>query len=117
MIPDVPPQAGQTDATLPFVTYEIISCDAVHLLSDLSGLYDTRIQYVSYADSRRSANAIVRAIKNSGVVALQGVTGGVDIRGVQVESGIRHYTETPTDGNQTSRYLAEIDFSVQHLGD
>lgn len=96
-------------------TYEIISSDEEMLLSDRSGFVSSRIQFACYASTRKAANALARAIKNCGIVALKGVTNSVDIRGVQVESGIRTYKEPPTDGGGGFRYLTEFDFVVQYL--
>lgn len=103
--------------TLPAVTYEIFANEEEHILSGLVGFAETRIQFLCHADTFRAATAVCRAIKNSGIVNFKGITGGVDIRGVRVDSGIRTYAEQPTDGNQTVRYLAELDLTFFHLGD
>jgi hypothetical protein len=99
----------------PAVTYEIISTDDEHTLSDRAGLTHSRFQFVCYADSRMAANAAARAIKNSGIAAIKGTYSNVSIRGVKVESGLRTYVEKPDDGKASFRYLAEFDLMVSYI--
>lgn len=111
---DEPPQSYRVSAGTA-ASWEIVSSTDDMLLSDRAGLVHTRIQFVTYASTRKAANAAIRAIKNCGVCALKGVTSGVDIRGVSVDDGIRNYTEPPGDGSQELRYLAELDLMVDYL--
>ena len=98
------------------VVYSQVSTDEEHTISNRSGLCMTRFTFTAYAATRKAANAAARAIKNSGVVAFKGTTGGVDIRGVQVESGlITDRLEKPNDGKASYIYLAEFDLKVSYL--
>lgn len=101
----------------PFVTYEIISSDEEHGISDRSGFVASRIQFCAYAGTRMTANAAIRAIKNCGITGIKGTYSSVRICGVQIESGIKTYIEKPVDGQATYRYLSEIDLMVYYLED
>lgn len=114
LTPEVVDQAWSTTDG-PAVTYEVISTDDDHTLSDRAGLCHSRFQFVCYADSRMTANATARAIKNSGIAAIKGTYSGVNIRGVSVESGIRTDIEKPDDGKASFRYLAEFDLMVSYI--
>ena len=103
-----------TIATGPAATYEIISSTEENLLApDRSGFVQSRIQISCYAATHVGATTLARAIKNSGIATLKGVSGGVDFRGVQVD-GIRCYTETPTDGSSEWRYIADFDLMISY---
>lgn len=111
---DVLPQS-YTVAAGPAATYEIVSSTEESLLApDRSGFVQSRVQVTSFADSRASAMATARAFKNSGIATLKGISGGVDFRGVLIESGIRAFVETPTDGSSEWRYLAEFDLLISY---
>ena len=114
LFPDVLDQA-YTTTDGPAVTYEIISTDEEATLADRAGSCHSRFQFVCYADTRMTANATARAIKNSGITAIHGTYSGVWISGVQVESGIRTDIEKPDDGKASFRYLAEFDLMVDYL--
>ena len=114
LTPEVTDQSWSTTDG-PAVTYEIISTDEEKLLSDRAGLCHSRFQFVCIADSRMSANATARAIKNSGIAAIKGTYSTINIRGVAVESGIRTYVEKPDDGKASYRYLAEFDLIVSYI--
>lgn len=96
--------------------YEIISGDDIHTLSDRSGFVEARVQIATYSKFHADAIGLARTIKNCGITALKGVSGGVDFRGVSVEQGIRTYgNEQPTDGTDSWRYLAEFEFKISYL--
>ena len=96
-------------------TYELISGDDFHTLSDRSGSVETRVQIAAYAETPDAAMALARAIKNCGITGLKGVSGGVDFRSVRIETGIQCNPEKPTDGSDSSRFVAEFDFKVSYL--
>lgn len=98
-------------------TYEIISTNEEHTLSDRSGFVQSRVQISSFAKSHTQAMTLARAIKNCGVAALKGVSGQVDFRGVSIDDGIRCYAEPPTDGSTEWRYIAEFDLIISYLED
>lgn len=112
--PDVVEQTWTTTQG-PCVTYEIISSDEEHTLSDRVGFVSSRFAFTCYAGSRMSANAVARAIKNCGIVAIKGVYSSTTIRGVQVESGLRTDVEKPDDGKASYRYVTMFDLMVQYL--
>jgi hypothetical protein len=100
----------------PAAVYEIISGDDTHTLSDRSGFVEARVQIASYASTHKAAMELARTIKNCGITAFKGVSGGVDFRSVSVEQGIRAYgNEQPTDGSDSWRYLAEFEFKISYL--
>lgn len=98
----------------PGVTYEIVSSNEEMLLApDRSGYVQSRVQISCFANKHADAMSTARAIKNSGIAALKGVSGGVDFRGVLTD-GIRCYSETPTDGSSEWRYIAEFDLIISY---
>lgn len=96
-------------------TYEIIGSDETHLISNRSGLVNSRLQITSFAATYAAANALARAIKNCGILTLKGVSSGVDFRGISIIRGLANFEEIPTDGSQEHRYLTDFDFSVSYL--
>ena len=98
----------------PGVTYEIVSSNEEMLLApDRSGYVQSRVQISCFANKHADAMSTARAIKNSGIATLKGVSGGVDFRGVLTD-GIRCYSETPTDGSSEWRYIAEFDLIISY---
>jgi hypothetical protein len=119
MFPHSIEQPSSTYSELPAVTYQFISSSEAMLLSDRSGLVWTRLQLVAYGNTMRSAMAVARALKNNGVTQLKGDVNGVDIRGVDIVSGIQTEEEFIGDGEQDSssqqtRHLAEFDLMVSY---
>lgn len=112
---DSMPQNYDAAASGTAATYEIISSDDIHTLSDRSGLVQSRVQIATYAATRKAANSAARAIKNCGVVALKGTSGGVDFRGVSVASGIETFAESPTDGGQEYRFICDFDLMISYV--
>lgn len=113
LYPDVLDQSWTTTDG-PAVAYEIISTDEESTLADRAGSLHSRFQFICYADSRMTANATARAIKNSGITAIHGTYSGVWISGVTIESGIRTSVEKPDDGKASYRYLSEFDLMVDY---
>lgn len=113
LYPNVLPQDySVTDG--PGVTYEIVSSNEEMLLApDRSGYVQSRVQISCFANKHADAMSTARAIKNSGIATLKGVSGGVDFRGV-LTGGIRCYSESPTDGSSEWRYIAEFDLIISY---
>lgn len=99
----------------PFVTYEQISSDEEHTLTDRVGFVQTRFQFTAYASSAVSANATARAIKNCGIATIKGTYSSVSIRGTVIESGLRTSVEKLNDGSANYIHLAEFDLMVSYL--
>ncbi len=119
MVPHSIEQPNSAFSTLPAVTYEIISSTENMLLSDRSGLVWARFQFIAYGNTLRCALAVARAMKNNGVCQLKGTVNGVDIRGVDIVSGIQTTEDFIGDGEQASgsqktRFLAEFDLMVSY---
>lgn len=113
LYPNVLPQDYSTTDG-PGVTYEIVSTTEEMLLApDRSGFCQSRVQIACYAAKYADAMSTARAIKNSGIATLKGSSGGVDFRGVQAD-GIRCYSESPTDGSDEWRYIAEFDLIISY---
>jgi len=125
MFPEVLDQPGGGYATMPAVTFEVISTDETNKLAGRSGLCKSRFQFVAYGNTRKQANSVFRAIRNSGVDLLHGDVNGVDIRGVSIEEGFRTDRELIGEGEQDAatqsstaqqyRYLTEFDLMVSYL--
>lgn len=103
------------DADGPAAVYELLDSQDDHLLSDRSGIVQTRVLFACYSNEFKKSTALARAIKNSGVATLKGTSGGVDFRGVRIVSGLRTYDENPTDGSKRHRYLSEVELEVFYL--
>lgn len=95
-------------------TYEIISSNEEHTLSDRCGFVQSRVQISTYGKTHTQAMTLARAIKNCGIAALKGVSGGVDFRGISIDDGIRCYAGPPTDGSSEWRYIAEFDLLISY---
>lgn len=102
-------------ASGPAATYEIITAEDFQTLADRAGIVQSRVRMTTFAQTHTAAMALARAIKNSGIATLKGVSGGVDFRGVVIEEGIRCYGEQPTDGGETWRYIADFDLMISYL--
>lgn len=111
--PMVLPQ-GYSVSQGPAATYEILPSEETHTISDRSGLVNSRVQITAFAATYASANALARAIKNCGIVALKGVFSGVNFRGISIIRGLANFEEIPTDGSQEHRYLTDFDFSISY---
>lgn len=99
----------------PAVTYEFISTDDNHTLTDgRVELVTSRIQFVCYSQLLSSALAVARAIRKSGITTLKGIHSEVDIRGVMVADGILTNVIAPNDGQAGYRYTAEFDLMVSY---
>jgi hypothetical protein len=75
----------------------------------------SRTRITAYANTHAAATGLARAIKNCGIATLKGLSGGVDFRGVVIEEGLSCFAESPTDGGQGWRYIAEFDLMVFYL--
>lgn len=95
--------------------YEIISSSEEHLLSDRCGFVQSRIQFVFCASTLRAAMLAARTVRSCGMLQLKGEYELVDFRSIEIESGIRTYSESPTDGSGEWRYFAEFDVLVSYL--
>jgi hypothetical protein len=113
--PDVLPEGYSVKSDGPAATYQIIDGTDEHTISDRCGFVQARVQISCFAWKRLIANQLARAIKNSGVIAMKGVSGGVDFRGVEVARGISTFDDSPTDGSQEHRYLADFDLMISYL--
>lgn len=96
-------------------TYEIITTTETQTLSDRAGMVQSRVRMTAFAQTHSAATTLARAIKNSGIATLKGISGGVDFRGVMIEEGLSCFAEGPTDGGETWRYIAEFDLLVSYL--
>src|SRR5690606_27316491 len=85
-----------------------------HDLHGFAGIAHPRLQVECYASTRLVANELAEAMRSSGLVGFQGVTGGVDIRGARVEEGMSGKTDPPTDGSDESRYVSVLDFVIDY---
>lgn len=108
-------------ATTPAVAISKTSETDEHALSDRIGFVQTRIQFEAFADkrdvtdARLKANAVIDAIRSSGICALKGVTNGVDFRSVMVEDGQRNYIDYERGGGDAHRYVTSMDLQVTYL--
>ena len=102
------------DATLPAATISKTSESHVALLSDRSGLVQTRLKIECYSKNRLTTNALAEAIYTSGVAVLKGTINSVDIRGVSVEDGQRNSYIPDSEGGDDHTYITEFDLLVSY---
>lgn len=105
---DVLPQS----ATLPAITMRKVSTTHDHQLGDLAGLAHTRLTFDCYASTRKVANQIAEAIRQSGIMTQKGTLTGVDVRGVRIDTGQENFVDFPSDGHDDYRYITSIDFVI-----
>ena len=103
------------NATLPAATLHKVSETHPHLISNRSGIVQTRIQIDCFSFSRLTSNALAEAMYRSGVVALKGTTNGINIRGIMAEDGQRNYVINDADGGDDHTYVTQFDLMVSYL--
>lgn len=99
-------------SSVPSVTLFKSSEDHSHKLSARSGIVWTRIQVECFSTLYVTSAALAEAICKCGIDTLRGVTGDVDIRGVQVEDGRRDYTIDDPEGGDDHIYVSQFDLRV-----
>ncbi len=102
------------DSKLPVVTMSVISTRHDHTLSNLAGLAHTRVQFDCYANTRQLATTVAKAIRGNGLIAYKGDMEGLDVRGVRIEDGERHYIERLPDGSDRVIYAVNFDLMIDH---
>lgn len=113
--PDDLPQKG---ATLPAITYYRVSTTHTNTINGSdAGLAQTRLQIDCFGANRAAANSLAETVRLSGIRGLLGVTNGVNIRGVAIDSGQSHYVENPTDGSHEKRYVTSTDYMISYFED
>lgn len=121
MFPATLLQPGQTKSELPAVSYEIISTREDRTLAGgRNGLCWSRMQFVAFAYTLRSAMAVARAMKNNGLTLLRGEVNGLTVRDVEIVKGIETSEYPVGDGDQQSGaqsciHLAEFDIEISYL--
>lgn len=104
------------DATLPAAIYTQISTRHAEVITgSKGGLAFARIEIGVYSNDFAEAHDIAERIRLCGILDLQGVTEGIDIRAVRVDNGIDFSSEPPTDGSDQHRYAVFQDFEIAYL--
>lgn len=112
MLPDELDQ----DTTLPAVTYHRISTlHHENINGSKAGMAEAIIEVRCYASTRPACNALCEAIRTCGVLNLDGVYSGVNIKVCMLASGRNDFTEPPIDGTHQLRYVSAQDYSLTYL--
>lgn len=108
--PDILPQ----NATIPAVTYEVISSRPEHDCADGDANYShTRVELNVFAGTALEAQNTAQAIrKTAGLQGYHGTMGTVTVGYVFCEDGGTLSTENPTDGSQQFRYVLRQDYTI-----
>lgn len=115
--PDEPPQTYKAKTHGAAISYDKISTTHDHMINGLAGIARCRIEYTTYAMTRAGANAVAEAIRTSGIVGFTGLTNGVFINAVVLESGVETDDDFPTDGGQEHRYSTIFDLLICYQED
>jgi hypothetical protein len=105
------------NAVLPAIVLTRTSSRDEHILSNLAGAVQARIQVESFADTRLVASDLAKKVKRCGIAAVKGTYDSTDFRGVTVEDSEREYVDYPTDGSDEHRYVTSFDLLVSYLED
>ena len=108
------PRALKQNATLPAIVYHKISTRYEHHISDVTRLAHSRIEFRCYATTDVVANQVAKSVMRSGICGFRGVVDGVTFCGTEIDSGEEDGEESPTDGNQTHRYVTTFDLMVHY---
>jgi hypothetical protein len=110
MYPDVLVEGAQ----LPAAVYYVTSTNRDHMLSGLGKSAHARVTMECYATTRKTASAVSKAIRETGIDSFRGVVDGYTFAGIDFDSGDEYMQEPPTDGNQEHRYLVSFDLLVHY---
>ena len=110
------PDAAVEGAALPYIVYYVNGTERDHDLGGVGKTAHARITVEAYALTRRTCNAISKAIRETGISAFIGTVDGYDLDGVDFTAGDQYLQESPTDGNQEHRYVVTFDL-LAHYGE
>jgi hypothetical protein len=110
MYPDVLVQR----ASMPAICYYIIRTEREHTLAGVSKFAHATTTVDCYSTTRDGAQALAKAIRETGIDAFRGTVDGFTFCGVEFISGDEFFQEPPTDGNQASRYVCSFDVEIHY---
>lgn len=108
------PSAMPQGCTMPAVVFTKLSTTREHSIAECTKLAHTTYQFDCFALTKDEADAISKAIQDSGICSYQGTTLGVYFCGTEVAGGESDGDESPTDGNQEHRYITSFDLQVHY---
>lgn len=112
MYPDELPQ----NATMPAITYHRISTlHHENISGSKAGMAEAIVEVRCYAATRTACNALCEAVRTCGVLNLDGVYSGVNIKVCMLASGRNDFTESPIDGTHELRYVSSQDYAITYL--
>lgn len=110
----IPDRLAQGE-TLPAIVYRVIDTTHYHdITGPNAGMARSRVTLECFASTRAGANSLAELVRNSGVRDWSGSSYGVDVRSVEIDSGMYYQTEEPNDGNHEYRYVASIDYAFHY---
>jgi len=110
MYPDVLVQ----NCTFPAVVYYVSYTEREHVITGLTKAAHARVSIDCYSNTRAGCSALSKAIRETGIDSFRGTVAGYTFCGIEYASGDEYYQETPTDGNQASRYMCSFDVVVHY---
>lgn len=99
-------------ATLPAVTYRVISGQSDEYTEGTTGTATTRVQFNIYSDTYAEAASVAEALRLA-FHQYRGTTGGVFFNSVNLEFKLDLY-DNPKSGTDQTRYVFVMDFSITH---
>lgn len=112
MYPDELPQS----ATMPAIIYRRIATSHFETIEgSKAGLAQATIEITAFAATRQAVSELCEAIRLCGILDIQGVTNGVNIRCTRVVGGRRDYVDPPIDGTHQMRYVSGQDYLLTYV--
>ena len=108
------PDALVQKAQLPAIVYYVTSTERDHHLSGLGKSAHARFSIECFANTRISASALSKAIRETGIDSFRGVVSNYTFCGIDFDSGDEYLNDVPTDGNQEHRYVVTFDLLVHY---
>ena len=110
------PDELDQDTPIPAITYHRISTlHHENINGSKAGMAEAIIEVRCYADGRPACNALCEAVRTCGVLNLDGVYSGVNIKVCMLASGRNDFTESPIDGTHELRYVSSQDYAITYL--
>jgi len=99
------------NATLPAITYQVISEIANENLTSSDELDEARVQIDCYGSTRSAANSLQQDVRNL-LMAYRGKPGDLYFKTITQATGQQYLTDRPESGTDHHRYITSQDFSV-----
>lgn len=111
-IPRIHPSMLPQKALVPAIVYHKISGSSAETLAGGAGAAQTRLQFDCYGNTEDEADNLRKAVRRT-LQGFRGVAGSHRIFGTS-HDGERDEYDDPIDGSGLGRFIAQIDFRIDH---